>query len=97
MSKKHQAQKEERSEEKKEMSLEEAKAYRASLYKEKASELSESEKREQFRIFWAQNRNKYGKTKELEHIIWEHIKAAKLDAPEKFEQGLAHFGLKKVR
>lgn len=78
-----------------EMSLEEAKAYRASLYKEVPKTLSEEEKREQFRIFWASEKSKYGKTKDLEQIIWLHLKATKMDEPEKFENGLQSFGLKK--
>lgn len=80
---------------KSEMTLEEAKAYRASLYKEKPIVLTEQEKREQFRIFWTQNRTKYGETKELEEILWLHLKTMKLDDPEKFEAGIKHFGLKK--
>lgn len=80
-----------------EMSLQEAKAYRASLYKQQAKKMSEEEKREQFRIFWATEKSKYGKTKDLEQILWVHLKSMKLDEPEKFEKGLAHFGLKKIK
>jgi hypothetical protein len=80
-----------------EMSLEEAKAYRAANYKPEAKALSDQEKREEFRLFWAQQRKKYGKSKELEQILWLHLKAVKLDSPEQFDQGVAHFGLKKVR
>lgn len=82
---------------KQEMSLDEAKAYRASLYKKEDAELSEQEKREQFRLFWAENKYKYGKAKDLEDILWMHIKAVKLNAPEQFEDGLVHFGLKKIK
>lgn len=78
-----------------EMTLDEAKAYRASLYKEEPKILSEEEKREQFRIFWASEKNKYGKTKDLEQIIWLHLKAIKMDEPANFENGLQSFGLKK--
>lgn len=81
----------------KEMSLEEAKAYRASLYKPTKKTLSDQEKREQFRLYWAQEKYKYGKSKNLEQIVWMHLKASKLDDPEKFEAGLKHFGLQKVR
>lgn len=83
--------------ENKEMSLEEAKAYRASLYKPELKVLSEQEKREAFRLFWAQEKSKYGKKKELEEIIWLHLKSSKLDKPEDFEKGLSHFGLKKIK
>ena len=80
-----------------EMSLAEAKAYRASLYKLVERVLQDHERREQFRLFWAENRTKYGKQKNLEEVLWIHLKSAKLDDPKKFEEGLAHFGLKKVR
>jgi hypothetical protein len=80
-----------------EMSLEEAKAYRASKHVEQAPKLDSAEKREQFRLFWATNKYKYGKAKDLEGILWLHLKAVKLDDPKDFEAGLAHFGLKKIR
>lgn len=79
------------------MSLEEAKAFRAALYKPSERTLSSDEKREQFRIFWAQEKSKYGKPKGLEQILWVHLKSVKLDDPAKFEDGLRHFGLKKIR
>lgn len=79
-----------------EMTLEEARAYRASLYKATIATLSLEQKREQFRIYWAQEKVKYGKSKDLEQILWLHLKASKHDDPEKFEKGLLHFGLKKV-
>lgn len=78
-----------------EMSPEEAKAFRASLVKPRKKQLSEKEKREAFRIFWAQCRRKYGKKKDLEEIVWLHLKSSNLDQPDQFEHGLVHFGLKK--
>lgn len=89
--------KQEKKKEKQEMSLQEAKAYRQSLHKEKVKALDEHEKREQFRLYWAENKYKFGKAKDLEEILWVHLKSAKLDDPENFEKGLAHFGLKKIR
>ena len=83
--------------ENKEMTLEEAKAFRASLYKPEAKKLSDREKRENFKRFWAQNRKSFGKTKDLENTIWVHLKAVKMDDPEKFEAGLRHFGLKRIK
>ena len=80
-----------------EMTLEEAKAFRASLYRPEAVVLSETEKREKFRIFWAAERRKYRQPRELESVLWLHLKATKLDDPSKFEAGLQHFGLKKVK
>lgn len=79
------------------MTLEEARAYRASLHVPKEKDLTDKEKRESFRMFWAQSRKKYGnKSKELEQILWLHLKATGNDVPEKFEDGISHFGLKKV-
>lgn len=79
-----------------EMSLEEAKAYRASLYKPVIKPLTDKEKREAFRLFWAVEKYKYGKSKDLEEILWLHLKASKMDEPVEFDNGLKHFGLKKI-
>jgi len=84
------------SKENQEMTLEEAKAYRASLHKPQEKTLSDQEKRELFRLFWAKSRRKYGKSRELEQILWIHMKATGFDVPEKFEAGIDHFGLKKI-
>ena len=82
---------------KQEMTLEEAKAYRASLYKPQKKELTAQDKKEQFRLFWAKSKKKYSsKTKEIEKILWLHLLSTGHDEPEKFEKGLQHFGLKKI-
>ena len=83
--------------EKIEMSLEEARAFRASLYKPTAKPLTEIQKREAFRIFWASNKAKYGKSKALEKAIWLHLKSIGMNSPDKFAEGLANFGLVKVK
>lgn len=80
-----------------EMTLEEAKAYRASLYKFTPRAMSEDEKRELFRIYWASQKATYGKGKALEKSIWLHLKTIGMNSPEQFEQGLSNFGLKKVK
>jgi hypothetical protein len=80
----------------KEMTAEESKAFRASLYVPPVKTLSDKEKRELFRVFWTQNRKKYGKSKDIEPILWLHLKAVKMDEPEKFESGIKHFGLKEI-
>jgi hypothetical protein len=79
-----------------EMTAEESAAYRASLIKPIREVLSEEQKRNAFREHWAQEKYKYGKSKDLEQIIWLHLKATSQDEPEKFEDGIAHFGLKKI-
>ena len=80
-----------------EMSLEEARVWRASLYKPAPKVLNESQKREAFRIFWAANKSKYEKAKSIEKALWLHLKAINMDAPENFANGLANFGLKKIK
>ena len=80
-----------------EMSVEEAKAFRASLAQPEVRKLTEREKREKFRVFWASVRKRYGKSKEDEEVIWVHLKSSKMDEPEQFEEGLKHFGLKKIK
>jgi hypothetical protein len=51
--------------------------------------------REAFSAFWAVAKKDYKKTKDLEEILWAHLKASGFDKPELFEKGLEHFGLKK--
>ncbi len=80
-----------------EMSLDESRAYRASKYVPVPRVLSENERREAFRIFWASHKAKYGKARALERTVWLHLKAVKMDTPETFENGLVHFGLKKIK
>jgi len=82
---------------KKEKATQMEKAMAQSTYKPAPRKLKEREKRESFRLFWTQNKRKYGKSKNLENIIWLHLKAIKMDEPEKFESGIAHFGLKKTK
>jgi len=78
-----------------EMSAEEAKAFRASLFVPTKIVLSDTQKREKFRLFWAGARKKYGAPKGLDNALWAHLKSIKHDEPEKFEDGIKHFGLKK--
>jgi hypothetical protein len=80
-----------------EMSLEQARAYRASLHKPVAKPLTDAQKREAFRIYWASNKKKYGKSKTLEKALWLHLKSIGMDSPEQFHDGLFNFGLKQVK
>lgn len=79
-----------------EMTSEEAKAARAAAHAALPKKTSEQEKREAFRLFWAQEKYKYGKDKGLEPILWVHLKAINMESPDKFEAGILHFGLKKI-
>ena len=76
-----------------EMTLEEARAYRASLHKPEHKEPSLEEKRNQFRMWWAEQKYRFGKGKDLEPILWMHLKAIDHTKPEQFEKGLQNFGL----
>jgi hypothetical protein len=79
------------------MTLEEAKAYRASLHKESAPKsLTAKQKRDAFKIYWVQNKKKYGMSNKLEQVLWLHLVSTSNDSPENFDKGLAHFGIKKV-
>jgi len=79
-----------------EMTLEEAKALRASRHVAIVKPLNQKQKREAFRIYWAQNKKKYGMTNKLENVLWLHLVATKNDEPALFEAGLKNFGIKKV-
>jgi hypothetical protein len=79
-----------------EMTLEEAKAFRASLAKPSQKPLSQKQKREAFKVFWTQNKKKYGLTGKLEHVLWLHLVATNNDEPANFEAGLKNFGFKKI-
>ena len=69
---------------------------------EKANDVSlapknvEAQKREAFRIWWTQNQKKYQQSKNLEDIIWEHLKAVEMTDEDSFQEGVEHFGLKSV-
>jgi len=84
------------------MTLEEARAYRASLYNpEQEAALNDKQKREAFRIFWAQQKKNYPASKginasDMENVLWLHLKAIKLDEPKDFSKGLQNFGLKRL-
>jgi hypothetical protein len=79
-----------------EMTLEEAKALRAAKHKAIPKKNTSAENREAFRMFWAQNKAKYGKEKKLENVLWVHLLAIGMDTADKFEAGIAHFGLQKI-
>ena len=80
-----------------EMTLAEARAYRAARHVPQAPVLSEDQKREEFRIFWASNKAKYGEAKSIEKALWLHLKTIGMNSPEQFLEGCAHFGLVKTK
>lgn len=80
-----------------EMTLEQSKAYRASLHVPTSKPMSEAQRREAFRVWWTSQKKKYGKSGKLELALWFHLKATGMDQPDKFEAGIQNFGLKKVK
>ncbi len=78
-----------------EMTLEEAKAYRAALHKPVKKPLTNQQKREAFRIWWAGHKKKYTKSGRIEYALWLHLKTIGMDDPENFEAGIFNFGFKK--
>lgn len=79
------------------MSVEEARAFRAAKHAALPKKATEEEKREAFRVFWAQEKSNYGKDKKLEPFLWLHLQSMKMDTPDKFKAGLKHFGLQEVK
>lgn len=78
-----------------EMSLEEAKAFRASLHKPVKKVLSDEQKREAFRVWWAKRKKDLSKSGKVEYAVWLHLKTIGMDDPENFEAGIYNFGYKK--
>lgn len=52
--------------------------------------------REAFKNYWAVSKKSFNRGKDIEDILWSHLKAIKHDKPELFEAGLLNFGLKKI-
>lgn len=78
--------------------LERAKQHRKAMAQAKAKpkkETAEVSYKQAFSEFWAQKKKEYKRSKDLENVLWAHLKAIGMDKPELFEKGLAHFGLKK--
>jgi hypothetical protein len=48
--------------------------------------------REEFRLFFIRIKKSLGISSNLEEIIWLHFKSCGFDRPEKFEDGIKHFG-----
>lgn len=59
----------------------------------KEKKASSKSVKEEFRKFFVKIRRSKKIPKELEKVIWLHFKSAGFDSPEKFEDGLKHFGL----
>jgi len=75
--------------------LEAARQIRLEMLKDSIITEEIKDYKEEFEDFWVRNRKAYGEKKELGKILWMHLKAIKHDIPEKFEEGLKNFGIKK--
>ena len=61
----------------------------------KPAALEDEEAREAFRNYWALNKVSFNQSKEVEEIVWAHLKSTGHDQPEDFDDGILHFGFKK--
>lgn len=59
------------------------------------NDMTEQEKKETFKAYWARSRKMFDKEKEIEEVLWAHLKAIGCDSEELFDEGIANFGLKK--
>ena len=73
---------------------EKARKRRLALAIDKTAEKKEdtSKAREDFRKHFAKIKKKLKLGKDLEEIIWTHLKAIKCDKQELFDKGIKHFG-----
>jgi ribosome biogenesis protein Nip4 len=62
---------------------------------EKQEILEDVDARESFREYWAVNKKSFNQSKEVEEVVWAHLKAIEHDQPELFEIGVGHFGFNK--
>jgi hypothetical protein len=53
----------------------------------------ELDNREEFRKFFVTKKHSLGLKQELEEVLWLHLKSTNMATPEKFEDGLKHFGI----
>jgi hypothetical protein len=69
-----------------------AEELRASLIKEKVKKV---DVRQAFHKYFIKVKNKANLKPEMEGVLWKHLKATGNDTPDKFDAGLAHFGILK--
>lgn len=75
--------------------LDRARQMRIAMAKQNKAPEADVDAKEAFRVFWTSARKSYDRPKELEEVLWAHLKASGYDKPELFQAGLEHFGLKK--
>lgn len=75
--------------------LEKAREAQVFASKPEVDEYEIARAREEFRVFWASEKKNYNRTRDIEDVLWAHLKASGNASPDRFEKGLAHFGLRK--
>lgn len=53
----------------------------------------QAELKEEFELFWAKHKNKYKAYGNIADVVYAHFLTYGFNKPEKFEEGLKHFGL----
>jgi len=62
-----------------------------------STQSQETDLRVRFQEYWAGARRQFGRTdRDLEDVLWAHLKAIEHTEEPKFEAGVLHFGLKKL-
>lgn len=64
------------------------------MNKNKEFDKKEVNHREEFRKFFIQINTKLKLNRNMEDVIWLHLKASGFDKKEKFNEGVLHFGYK---
>lgn len=79
-----------------EITVDEARALRVALYKEKqnSNTISNKSAREQFKEYFVQIKRKLNLPSNIENAVWLHLKAIGCDKPELFKKGIENFGYK---
>ena len=72
-----------------------AQEMRAQMAKEIADiGMDKTEIREEFRKFFMQLQHQMKLDRSLEFIIWKHLESIECNKVDKFQEGIAHFGIK---
>lgn len=71
-----------------------ARKRKVAIAKEPKVFVAETDQRESFRLYFIKLRKKLGLKRDLEEIIWTHLKAIGHDKEELFDAGIENFGYK---
>lgn len=59
-----------------------------------AKKIQSEDSREEFRKFFIKIKSKLNLDKDMEEVLWLHLKSSGFDKKELFEKGIKHFGYK---